>query len=246
MGVDFKMRSLTVMSFVFALLLAIMHANEANASNQDDMPDAIAALTKLVKKAKTETETEEQINKRKSNLANNNRKMAASAAAGQNSPPRSPPDALRNQKKPKSSPRGKKNERKPSPPRGQKKNERKPRPTRGKLSPQQIKEIDRQKLRQGAQLRNEKLNRKKRDMERRNRKEEVLVRKQLQSIIKQSKDNGCVNGKMSDKCESLRKKFDLNNDGDMTKAEIEAKLKKTLKEMRNYRKNPNRPPPRRF
>ena len=46
------------------------------------MPDAIAALTKLVKKAKTETETEEQINKRKSNLANNNRKMAASAAAG--------------------------------------------------------------------------------------------------------------------------------------------------------------------
>merc|ERR1711962_432088 len=50
---------------------------------------------------------------------------------------------------------------------------------------------------------------------------------------------------MSDKCESLRKKFDLNNDGDMTRAEIEAKLKNTLKEMRNYRKNPNRPPPRR-
>merc|ERR1712223_2310494 len=128
MGVDFKMRSLTVMSFVFALLLAIMHANEANASNQDAMPDAIAALTKLVKKAKTETETEEQINKRKSNLANNNRKMAVSAAAGKNSPSRSPPDALRNQKKPKSSPGGKKNERKPSPPRGQKKSERKHRP----------------------------------------------------------------------------------------------------------------------
>ena len=44
----------------------------------------------------------------------------------------------------------------------------------------------------------------------------------------------------------MRKKFDLNNDGDMTRAEIEAKLKNTLKEMRNYRKNPNRPPPRRF
>merc|ERR1712050_465342 len=178
MGVDFKMRSLTVMSFVFALLLAILHANEANASKKDAMPDAIAALTKLVKKAKTETETSEQINKGK--------KMAASA--GKNVPPRPPPDALRNQKKPK------------SPPRGQKKNERKPRPSRGKLSAQQIKEIDRQKAASRSAAQKRKVEQKKRDMERRNQKEEVLVRKQLQSIIKQSKDNGCVNGRKSDKC----------------------------------------------
>merc|ERR1712110_1203174 len=43
----------------------------------------------------------------------------------------------------------------------------------------------------------------------------------------------------------MRKKFDLNNDGDMTRSEIETKLKNTLVEMRKFRKNPNRPPPRR-
>jgi len=219
------------MSFVFALLLAILHANEANASKKDAMPDAIAALTRLVKKAKSETpenpalgnlvkkakpENNKEKNKRKPNLANQNRNMAASATAGKKSPPRSPSN-----------------------------NERKPRPPRGKLSPQQIKEIDRQKAAHRRQAQRRKVEQKKRDMERRDRKEEVLVRKQLQRIVKESKDNGCVNGKKSDKCESLRKKFDLNNDGDMTKAEIESKLKNTLMEMRNFRKHPNRPPPRR-
>merc|ERR1712106_1015700 len=98
------------------------------------MPDAIAALTKLVKKAKPETT--EQINKRKSNLANNNRKMAASAAAGKKSPPRNPLDGL--------------------------KNERKPKPPRGKLSPQQIKEIDRQKASSRRQSQKTKVEQKKR------------------------------------------------------------------------------------
>ena len=68
------------MSFVCALLLAIMHANEVNASKKDAMPDAIAALTKLINKAKPETP--EQANRRKSSLAAHNRKMAASAGAG--------------------------------------------------------------------------------------------------------------------------------------------------------------------
>ena len=83
---------------------------------------------------------------------------------GKNSPRRSPPDAIRNQKKPKSSPRGKKNERKPSPPRGQKKNERKPRPSRGKLSPQQIKEIDRQKAASRSAAQKRKVEQKKRGL----------------------------------------------------------------------------------
>merc|ERR1712110_790533 len=85
----------------------------------------------------------------------------------------------------------------------------------------------------------------KRDMERRDQKEQILVRKQLHTVIKQSKDNGCVNGKVSDKCETLRKKFDLNNDGELTKAEIEKKLKDTLSEMRSVRRTQRRPPARR-
>merc|ERR1719221_1841164 len=208
------MRSLTVISFVCALFVAIIHAQNANNADDGDaqIPPFPKGLPQTLRKmsSQAKAETKEEAEKRKAFLtAVHNKQMAD---GGDERP------ARRRPAKPKI-PLRDRNPAKDSPPR-----------SKVRLTAAQIEEIDMAKKaakRRNAVAMKHAANK---------RRDEEQLDKQVQQLVKESKscqkDPKTFTATEKATCERLKLNYDTNNDGRADLVEITEKTEKMMEDMR--------------